>query len=51
MERHGLIGRAEDIFFVAPPLCVTRGEVDFTSASSTPSSASCKPTCSPGERA
>jgi adenosylmethionine-8-amino-7-oxononanoate aminotransferase len=29
MERHGLIGRAGDIFFVAPPLCVTRGEVDF----------------------
>jgi adenosylmethionine-8-amino-7-oxononanoate aminotransferase len=29
MERHGLIGRAGDIFFVAPPLCVTRSEVDF----------------------
>jgi adenosylmethionine-8-amino-7-oxononanoate aminotransferase len=29
MERHGLLGRAGDIFFVAPPLCVTRGEVDF----------------------
>ena len=29
MERHGLIGRAGDIFYVAPPLCVTRGELDF----------------------
>ena len=29
MERHGLIGRAGDIFFVAPPLCVTCSEVDF----------------------
>jgi len=29
MERHGLLGRAGDIFFVAPPLCVTRGDVDF----------------------
>jgi adenosylmethionine-8-amino-7-oxononanoate aminotransferase len=29
MERHGLLGRAGDIFFVAPPLCVTRSEVDF----------------------
>ncbi len=29
MERHGLLGRGGDIFFVAPPLCVTRSEVDF----------------------
>jgi adenosylmethionine-8-amino-7-oxononanoate aminotransferase len=29
MERHGLLGRCGDVFFVAPPLCVTRGEVDF----------------------
>jgi len=29
MERHGLLGRAGDVFFVAPPLCVTRSEVDF----------------------
>ncbi len=29
MERHGLVGRAGDIFFLAPPLCVTRSEVDF----------------------
>src|SRR6202000_3226035 len=29
MERDGLIGRAGDIFYVAPPLCVTRGELDF----------------------
>jgi adenosylmethionine-8-amino-7-oxononanoate aminotransferase len=29
MERHGLLGRAGDVFFVAPPLCVTRDEVDF----------------------
>ena len=29
MERHGLLGRGGDIFSVAPPLCVTRGEVDF----------------------
>jgi adenosylmethionine-8-amino-7-oxononanoate aminotransferase len=29
MERHGLLGRGGDVFFVAPPLCVTRGEVDF----------------------
>jgi adenosylmethionine-8-amino-7-oxononanoate aminotransferase len=29
MERHGLLGRAGDIVFVAPPLCVTRSEVDF----------------------
>ena len=29
MERHGLLGRCGDIFFVAPPLCVTRGELDF----------------------
>ena len=29
MERHGLIGRAGDHFSVAPPLCATRGELDF----------------------
>jgi adenosylmethionine-8-amino-7-oxononanoate aminotransferase len=29
MERHGLLGRAGNIFFIAPPLCVTRGELDF----------------------
>jgi adenosylmethionine-8-amino-7-oxononanoate aminotransferase len=29
MERHGLLGRGGDVFFVAPPLCVTRAEVDF----------------------
>jgi adenosylmethionine-8-amino-7-oxononanoate aminotransferase len=29
MERHGLLGRAGNIFFIAPPLCVTRSEVDF----------------------
>jgi adenosylmethionine-8-amino-7-oxononanoate aminotransferase len=29
MERHGLVGRAGDIFFLAPPLSVTRYEVDF----------------------
>lgn len=29
MERHGLLGRAGDIFFVAPPLSVTRSELDF----------------------
>jgi len=29
MERHGLLGRAGDVFFVAPPLSVTRSELDF----------------------
>jgi len=29
MDRHGLTGRAGDIFYLAPPLCVTRGELDF----------------------
>ncbi|HEX6451325.1 MAG TPA: aspartate aminotransferase family protein [Trebonia sp.] len=29
MERHGLLGRAGDIFSVAPPLCVTRSDIDF----------------------
>ena len=29
MERHGLLGRGGDIFPIAPPLCVTRGEADF----------------------
>jgi adenosylmethionine-8-amino-7-oxononanoate aminotransferase len=29
MERHGLLGRAGNIFYLAPPLCVTRGELDF----------------------
>jgi adenosylmethionine-8-amino-7-oxononanoate aminotransferase len=29
MERHGLLGRAGDIFFVAPPLSITRSELDF----------------------
>jgi adenosylmethionine-8-amino-7-oxononanoate aminotransferase len=29
MERHGLLGRSGNIIFVAPPLCVTRGELDF----------------------
>jgi adenosylmethionine-8-amino-7-oxononanoate aminotransferase len=29
MERHGLLGRAGNIFFIAPPLCATRGELDF----------------------
>ena len=29
MERHGLLGRAGNIFFIAPPLCVTRSELDF----------------------
>jgi adenosylmethionine-8-amino-7-oxononanoate aminotransferase len=29
MERHGLLGRAGNVFFVAPPLSVTRGEIDF----------------------
>jgi adenosylmethionine-8-amino-7-oxononanoate aminotransferase len=29
MERHGLLGRAGDIVFVAPPLSVTRSELDF----------------------
>jgi adenosylmethionine-8-amino-7-oxononanoate aminotransferase len=29
MERHGLLGRAGNIFFLAPPLCATRGELDF----------------------
>src|ERR1700689_469190 len=29
MERHGLLGRAGVTLFVAPPLCVTRSEVDF----------------------
>jgi adenosylmethionine-8-amino-7-oxononanoate aminotransferase len=29
MDRHGLLGRAGNVFFIAPPLCVTRGELDF----------------------
>ncbi len=29
MERHGLLGRAGNVFFIAPPLCVTRSELDF----------------------
>jgi adenosylmethionine-8-amino-7-oxononanoate aminotransferase len=29
MDRHGLLGRAGNIFFLAPPLCATRGELDF----------------------
>ncbi len=29
MERHGLLGRAGNIFFIAPPLCATRSELDF----------------------
>jgi adenosylmethionine-8-amino-7-oxononanoate aminotransferase len=29
MERHGLLGRAGNIFFLAPPLSATRGELDF----------------------
>ena len=29
MERHGLLGRAGNIFFIAPPLSVTRSELDF----------------------
>jgi adenosylmethionine-8-amino-7-oxononanoate aminotransferase len=29
MERHGLLGRAGNIFFLAPPLCATRSELDF----------------------
>ena len=28
MDRHGLLGRGGDIFFLAPSLCVTRDEVD-----------------------
>jgi collagen beta-1,O-galactosyltransferase len=28
MERHGLLGRGGDVFFAAPPLCVTSGEID-----------------------
>jgi len=29
MERHGLMGRAGNIFFLAPPLSVATGEIDF----------------------
>src|SRR3984957_15100916 len=29
MERYGLLGRAGNIFYIAPPLSVTRGELDF----------------------
>jgi adenosylmethionine-8-amino-7-oxononanoate aminotransferase len=29
MERHGLIGRSGDIFYLAPPLTVTSDEIDF----------------------
>jgi 4-aminobutyrate---pyruvate transaminase len=29
MERHGLLGRAGNIFYLAPPLSVTRSELDF----------------------
>jgi adenosylmethionine-8-amino-7-oxononanoate aminotransferase len=29
MERHGLLGRAGDVLFVAPPLSSTPGEIDF----------------------
>jgi adenosylmethionine-8-amino-7-oxononanoate aminotransferase len=29
MERQGLLGRGGDVFFVAPPLCVTRDEIDY----------------------
>jgi adenosylmethionine-8-amino-7-oxononanoate aminotransferase len=29
MERHGLLGRAGNVFFLAPPLNVTRSELDF----------------------
>jgi adenosylmethionine-8-amino-7-oxononanoate aminotransferase len=28
MARHGLLGRGGDVVFVAPPLCVTKSEVD-----------------------
>lgn len=28
MAEHGLLGRAGDVFFLAPPLCVTHAEVD-----------------------
>jgi L-2,4-diaminobutyrate transaminase len=28
MDRHGLLGRGGDIFSLAPPLCLSRGEVD-----------------------
>jgi adenosylmethionine-8-amino-7-oxononanoate aminotransferase len=28
MDRHGLLGRGGDIFFLAPPLCVNRDEID-----------------------
>jgi adenosylmethionine-8-amino-7-oxononanoate aminotransferase len=28
MDRHGLLGRGGDVFFLAPSLCVTRDEVD-----------------------
>ena len=29
MERHGLLGRAGNVFFIAPPLSVNRSELDF----------------------
>jgi adenosylmethionine-8-amino-7-oxononanoate aminotransferase len=29
MTRHGLLGRGGDVFPLAPPLCVTRGEIDY----------------------
>jgi adenosylmethionine-8-amino-7-oxononanoate aminotransferase len=28
MNRYGLLGRAGDVFFLAPPLCVTRDDID-----------------------
>ena len=28
VNRHGLLGRAGDVIFVAPPLCITKDEVD-----------------------
>jgi adenosylmethionine-8-amino-7-oxononanoate aminotransferase len=29
MTRYGLLGRGGDIFYLAPPLCVTRSEIDY----------------------
>ena len=29
MDEHGLLGRAGDIISIAPPLCITKDEVDF----------------------
>ena len=28
-EKHGLLGRAGDVISLAPPLCITKGEVDY----------------------